>query len=175
MKTPSHLQRAGRSKSTLGPRSKMARFANHPSEMSHRFFTCKTNKSTSPEIGTVRFDVAYGGAFYAFVEAAPLGLSLTANDYSRLIDYGRRIKNSVAQSLSIKHPFEDDLSFLRHDLHRDRRLNQAITVEMFASLLRAKLIARPPAQASARGLRFTTRKASYSSTRRLRLRVLSAA
>src|SRR6185369_12865658 len=65
-----------------------------------------------PEIGTVRFDVAYGGAFYAFVQAAPLGLSLTANDYSKLIDYGRRIKNSVAQSFSIKHPFEDDLSFL---------------------------------------------------------------
>jgi proline racemase len=65
-----------------------------------------------PEIGTVRFDVAYGGAFYAFVEAEPLGLSLTATDYSRLIDYGRRIKNSVAQSFSIKHPFEDDLSFL---------------------------------------------------------------
>jgi proline racemase len=65
-----------------------------------------------PEIGTVRFDVAYGGAFYAFVEAAPLGLSLTASDYSKLIDYGRRIKDTVAQSFSIKHPFEDDLSFL---------------------------------------------------------------
>jgi trans-L-3-hydroxyproline dehydratase len=65
-----------------------------------------------PEIGTVRFDVAYGGAFYAFVEAEPLGLSLDAGDYSRLIDYGRRIKNSVAQSFPIKHPFEDDLSFL---------------------------------------------------------------
>ena len=65
-----------------------------------------------PEIGTVRFDLAYGGAFYAFVEAEPLGLSLTASDYSRLINYGRLIKNSVAESFSIKHPFEDDLSFL---------------------------------------------------------------
>jgi trans-L-3-hydroxyproline dehydratase len=65
-----------------------------------------------PEIGTVRFDVAYGGAFYAIVEAEPLGLSLTASDYSRLIDYGRRIKNAVARSFSIKHPFENDLSFL---------------------------------------------------------------
>lgn len=63
-------------------------------------------------VGTVRFDVAYGGAFYAFVQAEPLGLSLTANDYSRLIDYGRRIKNSIAQSFAITHPFEDDLSFL---------------------------------------------------------------
>ena len=65
-----------------------------------------------PGIGAVRFDVAYGGAFYAFVQAEPLGLSLTAKDYSRLIDYGRRIKNSVMQNFSIAHPFEHDLSFL---------------------------------------------------------------
>ncbi len=65
-----------------------------------------------PEIGKVSFYVAYGGAFYAFVDAAPLGLSLTANDYSKLIDYGRRIKNSVMQHFPIVHPFEEDLSFL---------------------------------------------------------------
>lgn len=63
-------------------------------------------------IGTVRFDVAYGGAFYAFVEAEGLGLSLNANDYSRLVDFGRRIKQAVAQNFSIVHPFEADLSFL---------------------------------------------------------------
>lgn len=65
-----------------------------------------------PGVGTVRFDVAYGGAFYAFVQAELLGLSLTAKDYSRLIDYGRRIKDSIAQSFAITHPFENDLSFL---------------------------------------------------------------
>ena len=65
-----------------------------------------------PGLGMVRFDVAYGGAFYAFVAAQPLGLSLTTNDYSRLIDYGRRIKKAVAENFPIKHPFESDLSFL---------------------------------------------------------------
>ena len=65
-----------------------------------------------PGLGMVRFDVAYGGAFYAFVAAKPLGLSLTTNDYSKLIDYGRRIKKAVARDFSIQHPFESDLSFL---------------------------------------------------------------
>jgi trans-L-3-hydroxyproline dehydratase len=65
-----------------------------------------------PGLGLVRFDVAYGGAFYAFVDAEPLGLSLTAADCARLIDYGRRIKRAVASNYSIEHPFEDDLSFL---------------------------------------------------------------
>ena len=63
-------------------------------------------------LGAVRFEVAFGGAFYAFVEAEPLGLQLAADDYSRLIDYGRRIKQAVAANYSIEHPFEKDLSFL---------------------------------------------------------------
>ncbi len=65
-----------------------------------------------PGIGTVRFDVAYGGAFYAFCDAEPLGLKLDSSNYSRLIDYGRKIKLAVMQQFEIKHPFEEDLSFL---------------------------------------------------------------
>jgi proline racemase len=63
-------------------------------------------------MGTVHFDVAYGGAFYAFVEAEPLGLHLDADNYAKLIDYGRRIKRAVSSGFPIRHPFEDDLSFL---------------------------------------------------------------
>jgi len=63
-------------------------------------------------LGQVRFDVAYGGAFYALVEAQPLGLNLTPNHYYQLIDYGRRIKRAVMYNFAIKHPFEDELSFL---------------------------------------------------------------
>ena len=63
-------------------------------------------------VGQVCFDVAYGGAFYAFVEAPTLGLTLTPDYYDKLIEYGRRIKRAVMANFSIKHPFEDDLSFL---------------------------------------------------------------
>jgi proline racemase len=65
-----------------------------------------------PGVGKVKFDVAYGGAFYALVEAAPLGLRLAPDDYPRLIDYGRRIKLAVMAAFPITHPFEEDLSFL---------------------------------------------------------------
>jgi trans-L-3-hydroxyproline dehydratase len=63
-------------------------------------------------IGRVRFDVAYGGAFYAFVNADELGLTLIPEESSRLIDYGRRIKHEVMSRFPITHPFEEDLSFL---------------------------------------------------------------
>ena len=63
-------------------------------------------------IGRVQFDIAYGGAFYAFVRAEDAGLKLLPNDVIRLIDYGRRIKHAVTSRFPITHPFEDDLSFL---------------------------------------------------------------
>jgi len=63
-------------------------------------------------IGLVEFDVAYGGAFYAFVSAPALGLTLVPENFTRLIEYGRLIKQAVMTNFSIKHPFEDDLSFL---------------------------------------------------------------
>src|SRR5215471_16495562 len=65
-----------------------------------------------PGLGPVSFDIAYGGAFYCIVEARPLGLALTPDHYTRLIDCGRRIKQAVMANFSIKHPFEDELSFL---------------------------------------------------------------
>lgn len=63
-------------------------------------------------LGRVAFDVAYGGAFYAFCDAADLGLNLEALDYNRLIEYGKKIKEAVSENFRIEHPFEADLSFL---------------------------------------------------------------
>jgi len=88
-------------------RVREASFLNVPS-----FLYVKDQRIEVPGLGAVSFDVAYGGAFYAFVKAEPLGLYLTAEDYPRLIDYGMRIKNAVASEFSITHPFEADLSFL---------------------------------------------------------------
>jgi trans-L-3-hydroxyproline dehydratase len=63
-------------------------------------------------IGSVEVDVAYGGAFYAFVDAQTVGLQLTPEHFDCIIDYGRRIKHAVMDQFPIKHPFEEDLSFL---------------------------------------------------------------
>lgn len=65
-----------------------------------------------PGMGSVRFDIAYGGAFYAIVEAAPLELTLEPAEFNRLIDVGRRIKHAVMETTPIEHPFESDLGFL---------------------------------------------------------------
>ncbi len=65
-----------------------------------------------PGWGTVRYDVAFGGAFYAFVRAAELNVGLVPANVDQLIACGRAIKMAVIASLPIHHPFEADLSFL---------------------------------------------------------------
>jgi trans-L-3-hydroxyproline dehydratase len=63
-------------------------------------------------LGTVNFDIAFGGAFYAYVKASSLGLTLTPEHQGKLIEYGKEIKDAIIQKISVKHPFEADLSFL---------------------------------------------------------------
>ena len=75
-------------------------------------------------IGRVRFDVSYGGAFYAFVDADELGLPMTAEYYNQLIDWGRKIKHAVMRNFEIKHPFEEDLSFLYGTIFTGKAHNQ---------------------------------------------------
>jgi trans-L-3-hydroxyproline dehydratase len=75
--------------------------------------------------GTVRFDAAFGGAFYAVVDAERIGLELDISNYSLLIDLGRRIKLAVMKEFEIAHPFEEDLSFLYGTIFTGRPVNPA--------------------------------------------------
>ncbi len=64
------------------------------------------------DIGSVKFDIAFGGAFYAYVNADEINLDLSENNHNKIIEYGKKIKNAVMKNIEIKHPFEKDLSFL---------------------------------------------------------------
>lgn len=65
-----------------------------------------------PMLGEIRYDIAFGGAFYAFVRAEDADVELTEKGFRRLIELGRSIKHAVAASIEIRHPFEADLGFL---------------------------------------------------------------
>lgn len=61
----------------------------------------------------IKYDLAYGGAFYAYVNADSIGLSLTSDNTQMIIRLGKAIKQVVIDTNAyIRHPFEDDLSFL---------------------------------------------------------------
>jgi trans-L-3-hydroxyproline dehydratase len=80
------------------------------------FVYAKEQQIQVEDIGIVEFDIAYGGAFYAYVKASSLGLSLVPEQHDKLIDYGRKIKQAIMDSpepeLTITHPTTSGLSFL---------------------------------------------------------------
>lgn len=65
-----------------------------------------------PEVGKVNYDIAFGGAYYAIVDAEKLNLGLVSHNSSDLISLGRIIKQKIVEKEPIIHPFEKEMSFL---------------------------------------------------------------
>lgn len=82
-------------------------FLNVPS-----FLYARDVEIDAPGWGKLTVDVAFGGAFYAFIAAEQVGLEVTPAQTSRLVAAGEAIKQAVNAVLPIKHPLEEDLGFL---------------------------------------------------------------
>jgi proline racemase len=57
-----------------------------------------------PEVGTVTVDVAWGGMFYALVEAADLGHLLAPDEGKDLVRLGEMVKAAAREQLPVVHP-----------------------------------------------------------------------
>ena len=99
------------------PRVREVRFENVPS------FAAALNVPLDvPGFGRILVDVGYGGAFYALISAAALGLEMRAESAAQIAAAGRAITDAgraalraggaLADALGVKHPESDDLSFL---------------------------------------------------------------
>lgn len=65
-----------------------------------------------PGIGEVNYDLAFGGAYYAYVDADALNIDCTPENQQQLINAGRAIKQAVIKAYPLTHPVEQALSFL---------------------------------------------------------------
>lgn len=83
------------------------RFQNVPS-----FVQKLDAKVDVPELGKIKYDLAFGGAFYAFVDVAQVGLDCTEKSHDRLIDAGMEIKKAVMDTVQMAHPTEPEMNFL---------------------------------------------------------------
>jgi len=90
-----------------GGRVRSVAFENVPS-----FVSALDREVDVPGFGVVRYDVAFGGAFYAYCRAADLGVRLVPEEFRRLIEAGIAVKLAVGAALPVRHPIEPDLEFL---------------------------------------------------------------
>lgn len=65
-----------------------------------------------PRVGSVRYDLAFGGAYYAYCDASELGVGLGMKDASSIIESAMRLKRAVMAARLIRHPVDEDLGYL---------------------------------------------------------------
>lgn len=93
--------------SSAMPQVQRSWFNNVPS-----FVVAAKQQTQVDGVGTVPYQLAYGGAFYAYVEASSVGLDLQMENHRQIIQYGKLIKQQLLAEISVQHPFADDLSLL---------------------------------------------------------------
>ena len=83
------------------------RFQNVPS------FVQELNAEVNlPKIGRIKYDLAFGGAFYAFVDVNQVGLDCNENNYKSLIETGLQIKRAIIETVKMNHPTEPEMNYL---------------------------------------------------------------
>jgi proline racemase len=83
------------------------RFANVPS------FVAGVDETIDvPGLGTIHYDLGFGGAYYAFVDVRQVGLTCQPEDVDGLIRDGMAIKRAIMDQRPIEHPTQADLGFL---------------------------------------------------------------
>lgn len=78
-----------------------------------------------PEYGRLTVDIAFGGAFYAFMPAEQVGLKVRPENTQQLVVVAEAIKMAVNDAISIEHPIEPDLSFVYGAILTDEPENPA--------------------------------------------------
>ena len=89
--------------SVVGGRVQSVRFRNVPS------FVYAEGLLVETSAGKVRADVAYGGAFYASVEAPQLELPVEPASLPAFVTLGREIKRAIENARDVVHPLEPEL------------------------------------------------------------------
>ena len=83
------------------------RFKNVPS-----FLYARDLKVDTPSFGEVELDIAFGGAFYAYLDGAQVGLGVRAERYRELIQLGDEVKKAVIETTKVQHPLIGELNTL---------------------------------------------------------------
>ena len=73
-------------------------------EMTPSFVERLDHVAEVPGLGRVKLDIAYGGCFYALVDAAQFGLAIEPGNARKLVDIGMRTQQALNRSTDVAHP-----------------------------------------------------------------------
>ena len=85
-------------------------------------FAFATDRTVSlADYGDIRFDIGYGGAFYALADAAQFSLDVRTSRTRDLIDAATALTEKVREEIPLHHPDDPDLAFLYGTILTDGR------------------------------------------------------
>ena len=73
-------------------------------EMTPCYVDAMSARVSVEKFGTISIDIAFGGIFYALVDADAVGLSIEPDSARELVDAGSRIQRAANMQLDISHP-----------------------------------------------------------------------
>lgn len=87
-----------------GSKVKSVSFENVPSFVFHEDFSYEHDGKS------VSIDIAYGGAFYAIVDASEFAQKVDIDHLASLQKIGMEVKRAIESSIDVVHPFEKDIN-----------------------------------------------------------------
>ena len=68
------------------------------------FLYKKDQEVELPGVGTVKFDISFGGSFFAIVNAKQLGLEILPKNANKLTDLAMELRDIINEQIEIQHP-----------------------------------------------------------------------
>ncbi|TRW97833.1 proline racemase [Paracoccus sp. M683] len=75
----------------------------------------------TPDWGSIRADIAFGGVFYAQIDVDQIGLGIVPQQARALAEAGMRIKALLAEQIAVQHPQIASLNDIAYVMFRDYR------------------------------------------------------
>jgi proline racemase len=80
----------------------------------------------TPQWGTIKADIAFGGVFYALVDVSEIGLTIVPEQARALAEAGIAIKSLLKQQVTVAHPEIEGLDEIAYVMFRDRDPDGAV-------------------------------------------------
>ncbi len=87
-------------------------------DMPPSFVAKKDSEIETPDWGTIRYDLCFGGVFYALVDVDQIGLSITPDNARDLAMRGVTLRNMIAETEDARHPTTPALNGLAYVMFR---------------------------------------------------------
>lgn len=89
-------------------------------EMMPAFVEALDLEIVTEAFGTIRFDVAFGGVYYALIDVAQINLTIAPENARQLAELGIALRDLINTQVQVQHPIYPDINEIAYVMFRNR-------------------------------------------------------